>query len=119
MSTHASRLVMWFVAGLAVAPLDTVPSEEHRRGIMRAAPSGTTFAAWRAGHERAGNALFLRYRRQLEEMLRRATGRRDVDDDVQDVLVAVLSNRAACATSSRFEEALLDEVDRIIARGRA
>lgn len=117
MTSHTSRLVMWFVAGLVVAPADVVP-EENRRGVVRAAPSGTTFAAWRAGHERAGNVLFRRYRLQLVETLRRATGRTDVDDDVQDVLVAVLSNRSACTTSSRFEEALLDEVDRIIARGR-
>lgn len=119
MISRAGHLVMWFAAGLAVGPVELPEPAETKRGIVRAAPSAIAFVAWRAGNERAGNDLFRRYRRQLVETLRRMTGRRDVDDEVQDVLVAVLANRAACANSSRFEDALLDEIDRVLDRSRS
>lgn len=114
MRTRAGHLVMWFAAGLAVAPVELAEPAETKRGLVRAAPSAVAFVAWRAGNERAGNELFLRYRRQLVETLRRVSGRADVDDETQDVLVAVLANREACANSSRFEDALLTEVDRVL-----
>jgi hypothetical protein len=105
---------MWFAAGLALTPVELPEEQQQRRSVtVRAAPSATVFVAWRAGNERAGNVLFRSYREQLAELLRRITGRTDVDDDVQDVLLAVLANRHARLNSSHFEDALLDEVERL------
>ncbi|MBC8069840.1 MAG: hypothetical protein IAG13_15995 [Deltaproteobacteria bacterium] len=119
MTSRTHRVMMWFLAGLVVAAPEPVPPESSTSGRsheLRASPPGNLFAAWRSGDRRAGNLLFQRYSEQLGELLRRTTGRIDVEDTVQEVLLAALSDRRACLSSLSFEKALLDEVDRVTAR---
>jgi hypothetical protein len=119
MRSRTNRVMMWFLAGLVVAAPEPVPPESSttpRPHELRASPPVNLFAAWRAGDRRAGNQLFHRYREQLGELLRRTTGRADVEDTVHDVLLAALADRRACLSSLSFEKALLDEVDRAVAR---
>jgi hypothetical protein len=118
MKSRTNRLMMWFLAGLVVTapePAPREPSSSPRPHELRASPPTNLFAAWRAGDRRAGNLLFGRYREQLAVMLRRATGREDVEDLVQDVLAVALADRSARLSSLSFEKALLDEVDRVTA----
>jgi hypothetical protein len=117
MTSRTHRLMMWFLAGLVVAAPEPAPREPNtptRPQELRASPPISLYAAWLAGDRRAGNQLFRRYREQLGELLRRTTGRAD-EDTVQQVLLAALSDRRARLSSLSFEQALLDEVDRVSA----